>query len=205
MNVFNVLALLDQCHFVARASLEGSIERAAAKNLRLTQSVESPFAYSNVRLQSVDDANVRLSFDVTTHLDLVRQKDDDLVTEVLVQSLVNQESVGTRLEAIDLATSTSMQPKLRDALVVAMLEDSNLAVRLRAISKLTASGSDQTTQEALLQVLRSEDSVTMRLLAIDHLTTHDVSSEALRLALEQGRPEPGTAVYAKAEKYLRVF
>jgi hypothetical protein len=45
----------------------------------------------------------------------------------------------------------------------------------------------------------------MRLLAIDHLTTYEVPAEALRTALEQGRPEPGTAVYAKAEKYLRVF
>jgi hypothetical protein len=184
-------------------AIAGSISQAAAANLRLSQSQESPYAYSNVRLQDVGDGTVRLGFDVATHLDLVRSKDDPLVAEVLVQSLVNPASVGTRLEAIDLVGS--LQPKVRDALVVAMLDDQNLAVRLKAISKLTADGTDAATQDALLEVLRQEPSVTMRLLAIDHLTNHDVSAAALRTALEQGRPEPGTAVYAKAEEYLRVF
>jgi hypothetical protein len=184
-------------------SITGSIERSAAGNLDLAQSRESPFTYSNVRLQTVDSETVRLGFDVATHLDLVRAKNDPLVAEVLVQSLVTPASVGTRLEAIDLVGSP--EPKVRDALVVAMLDDPNLAVRLKALSKLTASGPDPATQAALLQVLRSETSVTMRLLAIDHLTTYEVPAEALRTALEQGRPEPGTAVYAKAEKYLRVF
>lgn len=184
-------------------AIAGSISQAAAANLRLSQSQESPYAYSNVRLQPVGDGTVRLAFDVATHLDLVRSKDDPLVAEVLVQSLVNPASVGTRLEAIDLVGS--LQPKVRDALVIAMLDDQNLAVRLKAISKLIADGTDATTQDALLEVLRQEPSVTMRLLAIDHLTNHDVPAAALRTALEHGRPEPGTAVYAKAEEYLRVF
>jgi len=185
------------------SAITGSIERVAARNLQLAQSQDSPYSYSNVRLREVDSQTVRLRFDVATHLDLVRAKDDPLVAEVLVQSLVNPASVGTSLEAIDLVGS--LQPKVRDALVVAMLEDESLAVRLKAISKLTANDSDVATQEALLEVLRSEASVTMRLLAIDHLTTHEVPADALRRALEEGWPEPGTAVYAKAEEYLRVF
>jgi hypothetical protein len=154
-------------------------------------------------LQQIDAETVRLDFDVATHLDLVRDKYDPLVAEVLMQSLVSPATVGTRLEAIGLVKN--LEPKVRDALVVAMLEDPNLAVRLKAISKLTANGGDFETHNALLDVLRTENSVTMRLLAIDYLTNNNVSAEALRDAVKEGRPEPGTAVYARAEKYLRVF
>ena len=188
-------------------SITGQLEYAAARNQRSTGGADSPFVYSNVRLQEVDPSAVRLMFDVTAQLDVVRAKDDPLVAEILVQSLLNHESVGTRLAAIEAAGR--LEPAVRDALITSMLEDESLAVRLKAISKLTAElgvgGGDEVVQDALLEVLRREESVQLRLLAIEHLARERVSPEALRAAVSVGRPEPGTAIYAKANDYVRDF
>lgn len=188
-------------------SITGQVELAAARAQEIGILPGNRFVYSNVQIDEVDAKSVRLAFDVSTRLDLVRTKDDPLVAEVLVQSLVNRAPIGARLDAIEAVQR--LEPRVRDALIASMLADQSLAVRLKAISKLTAEpgveSRDEALREALLEVLRREKSVQMRLVAIDYLTRHDVAPDALRSALDEGRPEPGTAVYASAQEYLRTF
>lgn len=186
-----------------KETLTEGIELAASRSHRLVESENSPYLYSNVQVKELDGDTIALSFDVSTHMDLIRPKDDPLVTEVLVQSLVNQSPLDTRLEAISLAPS--LEPKVRDALIAALLQDDNLAVRLKALDRLAADSSAQEVQTAFLEVLKREESVQLRLLAIDNLAAGQVAPDALTAALAEGRPEPGTAIAARARTYLADF
>ncbi len=184
-------------------TLTENIEFAAAQNRRLAQTEDSPYIYSNLQVKQLDEETLALSFDVSTHLDLIRAKDDPLVTEILVQSLVNSSPLDTRLEAISLAPP--LEPKVRDALISALLGDADLAVRLKAIDKLAGENQQHEVQQAFLDVLKREKSVRLRLLAIDNLTAGRVRPEELRAALEAGLPEPGTAIETRAQNYLAKF
>jgi hypothetical protein len=144
-----------------------------------------------------------LSFDVSTHLELVRDKSDPLVAEILVQSLVNPAPVGTRLEAISLVRS--MEPKVRGALIAAMLEDESLPVRIAALEKLVGQPIDPATEAAFLKVLEIEESVQMRLLAIDYLAKERVAPEVLESAILAGQPEAGSALFVRAQDYFAKF
>jgi hypothetical protein len=184
-------------------AIAGQLEFAAVRNRRIEQSANSPYTFSDLRVREVDQGRVALSFDVATHLELVREKSDPLVSEILVQSLVNPSPVGTRLEAIALARS--IEPKVRDALIVAMLEDESFAVRLGALEKLVAKPLSPEVEGALLQVLESEETVQMRLLAIDYLAQERVAPELVESAILLGQPEPGSAVFARAQDYFARF
>ena len=172
-----------------------------------TDSVEeSPPALqvlTNLRIQEVDDSYVRLSYDAVSHREETRPKNDPLVAEALLQALSNPEPIRTRLAAIEIAEHP--EPRVRTALIRAMLEDPNLAVRLRALTKLAEMPMDTSTQGALLTVLRQEDSVQMRLEAIDALAAARIEPRQIEEAVQDGPPEPGTAVYAKAQDYSTTF
>jgi hypothetical protein len=186
-----------------RETLTQEIELAATRNKRLVETENSPYVYSNVQVKELDAETIALSFDVATHMDLIRPKNDPLVTEVLVQSLVSQSSLGTRLDAISFAPT--LEPKVRDALIAALLEDSDLAVRLKALDKLTAHRDVSEVKTAFLNVLKREESVQARLLAIDNLTAGRIRPEALTAALAEGPPEPGNAIETRARIYLAEF
>ncbi|MCP4200960.1 MAG: hypothetical protein GY769_03410 [bacterium] len=184
-------------------AIAGQLEFAALRNRRMEESANSPYTFSDLQVREIDDGRVALSFDVATHLELVRDKSDPLVSEILVQALVNPAPVGTRLEAISLVRS--MEPKVRDALIVAMLGDESLPVRLGALEKLAGEPMHPSTEAALLEVLESEESVQMRLLAIDHLAKERVAPEIVESAILSGQPEPGSAVFVRAQDYFAKF
>ncbi|MFZ2492110.1 MAG: zf-HC2 domain-containing protein [Thermoanaerobaculia bacterium] len=177
----------------------------AAKNNRVLQDVEnSPFRYSNVRIEERDDQQLRLSFDVSRHLDLTLRRDDPLVTEVLVQSVLDPSAVGTQLKAISEAGNV-LDPRVRGALVKAMLTDPNLGVRLQAQSRLAETTDHDETAAAMLSVLEREASVQMRLIAIDYLAGSHVDPQRLERAVAAGEPEGRAAVYVKARNYIQSF
>lgn len=183
--------------------IAGQLEFAALRNRRMEESANSPYTFSDLQVRELDDGRVALSFDVATHLELVRDKSDPLVSEILVQSLVNPAPVGTRLQAISLVRS--MEPKVRDALIVAMLEDESLPVRLGALEKLVGQRMDSTIEPAFLKVLETEESVQMRLLAIDYLAEARVAPEVVESAVLAGLPEPGSAIFVRTQDYFAKF
>ena len=181
-------------------ALAGELQFAATRNQRLEQSADSPYTFSNLNVRELDENEVELSFDVATHLELVRDRRDPLVAEILVQSLINPAPVGTRLEAISLVDS--LVPKVRDALIVAMRDDESLAVRLRALAKVSEQSVDATIEEALLGVLAHEESVQMRLMAVDRLTKRNIARARLEEAVLSGQPEPGRAISIRVQDYF---
>lgn len=184
--------------------LARQIQSVARENTGLADVENSPYRYANVRIEPQPDGRIRLGFDVSRHLELTLPKSDPLVTEVLVQSVLDSGSIGTRLRAIDEAGDV-LDPRVRGALIKAMLHDENLGVRLQAQSRLIERSGDDEIANALLAVLENEESVQMRLVAIDYLTRGRVDPRRLREAVEAGEPEGRGAVRVRARDYVRSF
>lgn len=184
--------------------LLAGIERAARDNRRLRDAEDAPYTISNVSLRDAGAGRVSLGFDLETRIDVTRPRTDPLVSEVLVQSLINPSPLGSRLKALDLAGEL-LDDKVRDAIVRTMLTDPDLAVRIEASERLSSHPAHPVLDDAFLTVLATEESVHMRLLALDYLTGQQVRPEALEEALRDAPPEPGSAVFAKANDYIQRF
>jgi hypothetical protein len=178
-----------------------AIKNVAESHAVYDDIVNSPFTYTNVRISKGTAGMVSLSFDVSRHLSLTLGKNDPLLTEVLVQSLIEPSGVDTRLAAISIA-GTAPDPKIKKSLIYAMLRDQNLAVRMTAQSKLVEHRGDAEIIESLMTVLEQEPSVQMRLVAIDYLTNSKIQSERLQRAITTGKREGNDAVLVKASQYL---
>lgn len=161
---------------------------------------ESPYVYTNVELGQESGGKLTLSFDVTRHMELTRSKDDSLVREILVQSLLNPSPVGTRLQAVA-HTEGMIDPKVKQALMVTALNDPNQAVRLRALEILGQASDDEEVQSVLLAVLRGEESVQMRLRAMDYLGDSNVNPQRFSDALDELDGTRDQALFVRAARY----
>jgi hypothetical protein len=179
--------------------LLAQIRREARENKQLADVEASPYTYSNISFKNMGESAVALSFDVTTRLDLTAAKDDPLVKETLIQALLNQSPVGTRLKAISFAENL-MGPELKEALLFSMLNDPSVAVRLKAQSILALQKKDPEIQSAFLKVLRQEESVQMRLAALDCLIDQ-LKPETLKGVIQELRSEADAPIRARAAAY----
>lgn len=162
---------------------------------------KASYLFENVRVRPAAHNRVKLSFNVSTHLEMVREKDDPLVKEVIAQSILNARLNGSQIKSLDYAKDF-MDPKIKAALIKTMQHDDYMAVRLKAMEQLMAYPADPQIQEAMLQVLKNEPSTYMRLLAIDYLAKNEVEPSLLKPQLEalnEGRNAP---VLMKARQYL---
>ncbi len=173
----------------------------AEENKKLEDIKKSPYIYSNVSMDEIGTNNISLSFDVTTHLDMVGKKDDPIVREVLAQYLLNPTNVGSKLKTIAY-TEGIFDRKIKEALILSMNHAPVFAVRLKAMDRLYEYKNDPQIQDAFLHVLREEESVKMRLLAIDYLTTSQFPADAVQKALSESEISKSPAVLIKAKKYI---
>jgi hypothetical protein len=180
---FSLKSILTETTELSQSGLINQIKHTAIKNTDLQQVENSPFIFSDVKFNNIDGENMALSFNVTTHVDLVRHKDDPLLKEVLAQSLLNTDKIGNQLNAISYAKQI-MDPKIKEALIFTLQNDGNLAVRTKAMTSLTNYPNDDQIQNAFLTILRSEESVNMRLMAIDYLTNYPADQKLLKDALQ---------------------
>ncbi len=181
--------------------LAGEIRQAAARHTQLADVADSPFTYSEVRVRPLDGGRVRLSFDVSRHLDLELDRRDPLVADVLVQAMTASSSVGTRIDAIDFA-GREVEPRVLEALLVTMRHDPNLGVRLEAQTRLAELPRQPAIERAMLAVLAEDDEVQMRLGAVDYLARGRVAPERLERALDRAGSDDSAAVRARAARYL---
>ena len=158
--------------------LVAALEERAAHNLRLQDVEDSPTMISNVAVRPLGGGRVALAFDVARHLEIQRHEDDPLVNEVLVHAMLDQTSLGPRLKAVSMASTTS-DGKVKEALVFTMVNDPDLPVRLRALEVLTDAPFGNTVEEGLFHVLQNDDSVQMRLLAVERLALNGSSRQRL--------------------------
>lgn len=184
-----------------RSGIVQEISLAASKHRQLEDIENSQYTYSKVQVRASGADRVQLSFVVARHVEVTLPKNDPLLTEVLLQSLLTNEPVGTRLKAVEYSGNV-LEPRVRETLIRTMLTDENLAVRLQAQTKLAVQSGDADVVQSMLAVLQSEVSVPMRLAAIDYLTTSRVEPERLRLAIDSGPGDAKAAVIQRASHYL---
>lgn len=178
------------------------ISYTAQQNKGLSEVKNSPYVFSNVKLQEINTKNISLSFDVTTHLDLVRPKDDPMLKEILAQSMLNPQPVSSRLKTISYSEKF-IDPKIKEALIFTLMNDNTPAVRLKAMGSLVKYRNDRQIQDALLKILKEDDSVQMRLMAIDFLTDHKIDGMVLEKELGGMESGKNTAVMLKVNQYLQ--
>jgi hypothetical protein len=176
------------------------ITAEAASNRSLIDVEDSRYTYSNVTFRRLDDRRVSLDFDVTTHVSAVEPVESELVKEVLVHSLLNPSSTGSRLKAISYASDV-MDPKVRDSVIFAMHHDENLAVRLKALSILAGQPIDAVVESAVTTTLLDDESVQMRLQALDYLATHTTNPETIRQTIEQTDDAVNAALMVRLADY----
>ncbi len=150
-----------------------------------------PYVYDNIAIAPTSDNQVHLSFDVATHVSMVRPADDPLVREMLVNALMEDHSLNNRLSAIQLSDQV-MSPEIKKALLIAMRDDSELSVRLKAMAKLAGQMKDPEVSQAFMAVLKEDESVQMRLDALDYLMGANPEQSEID-ALEKTLRERGDA------------
>ena len=165
-------------------ALLAQLDQEADGNHDLAGVEDSPFLLENVRFADAEGDRVALSFDVSRHVRVYRDRNDPLVKEALVQSLLNDRRAGSRLQAMDLARPAD-DPKVKQGLIFAMLNDSEPAVRQQAQSVLMEFESDPELETAFLTVLTDEASMHMRLRALEFLARQDDSERRVRTLLGQ--------------------
>ena len=191
----------------ASAPRQASVDLGGASTLTAADLRRAGYRFASATVEESGPDKVRLAFDVARSVEVEVDRDDPLVTEVLVQSLVSPAELGSRLRAVE-STSGRLDPRVRRALVDVMRRDENVGVRLAAQERLMASAAgepDPATAEvveAQLEVLEQEESVQMRLAAIDYLTTQRVDAARLTRAIEAGEPDGEQALFVRAGRYF---
>lgn len=183
-------------------SLLRQINYVAEANDGFSDVQNSPYIFTNVRIKSQSGDRINLSFDVSSHLEIERPKNDPLVREVLAQSLLNPSSVGTRLKAISFVRD-QINPKTRDAMLFSLKNDENIAVRLKAMTALASQPKSEVITNAFIEILKKEESVQMRLIAIEYLANTGLNHEQLQQTLEESDKKTDTAIKIKAQDYLK--
>lgn len=176
------------------------IDYTAESHFNLEQVKNSPYLFSDVRVQAMDDQQITLSFNVSTHLEMTRSIDDPLVRDILAQSIINPQSEAYRLNYISYSERI-IDPKIKEALLFTLENDSDLPVRLKAMTALLGYAKDDQIEEAFLKILRQEESMQMRLLAIDYLTQNKIDEHTLERELGAATTQNNTAILMKARAY----
>jgi len=173
----------------------------ASQNTQLNDVKNSPYTYSNISFREVDQNTVELSFDVSTHLNMVKTKNDPVVREVIAQALLNPSNVGSELKAISFSESIVDQ-RVKQALIFSMKNAPIVAVRQKAEETLLSYKEDPEIREAFLGVLREEESVQMRLTALEYLINNKIPPDSIRILVDRKHLQNSPAVLFRAKKYL---
>jgi hypothetical protein len=173
------------------------VGRAAVADDARRDPLDSPFIYSNVRLEDGAGSRLRLGFDVSAHLELDRSAGDPVVAEVVAQALLAGTSpVGSRLKAVAVAARLP-DPRVRGALLRALRDDPSPAVRLGALAVLARDRGNPAVAGAAFRALAGEPSVEVRLLAIDYLAGSGVERKTLRQAVDSAAGAMRSALQAR--------
>ncbi len=147
-------------------------------------------SYSNLSYRSLPNGDVIIGYDITTTVERVTTEQDPIIGEILAQTVVGDDPLNRRLEAMNVA-GRIIDPKVKHALIYAMRSDGDGAVRLKASSLLSEYDRDHDVRDAFIEVLRHEENARMRIDAMDYLSRFDAGQlEVLMQELETAQPEP---------------
>src|SRR5712691_8587920 len=124
-----------------------------------------------------NDPEVRLSFDITSHVTVTGRPTDKSMVRLLRYVLENEDHVSpSRSRAIDWVRATysrpgNADPEIADALANVLRNDSHEGVRIKAVETLNrmSSSVSSDTREALIQALKSDPNPAVRIKAVEAL------------------------------------
>ena len=124
-----------------------------------------------------DDAEIGLSFDVTSHVTVTGRPTDKSMVRLLRYVLENENKVSpSRSRAIDWVRTMysrpgNADPEIAEALANVLRNDSHEGVRIKAVETLNRMpGSDSAdTRQALMQALKSDPNPAVRIKAVEAL------------------------------------
>lgn len=177
------------------------IDYTAQRNSSLSDIENSPYTYSNIEFKEMDNQQIHLGFNVSTYVELTRDKNDPLVKEILAQSIINSPQTGSKLTNIAYAEQI-IDPKLKETLLFVVQNDPDLAVRLKSLNILTKYTNDIQIQNTFLYLLKNEESVQMRLIALDYLTTNKIDTSLIWKELGEATTRINKPVLIEAQKYI---
>ena len=186
----------------AEAALVDHIEQTAVYHTSLEQTQDSPYRFTDLQVERLNEDQLALSFTVSRHLKLIRQKDDPIISEILAQAIINQNATAARISFLDHTTAQG-DPRIKEALLIALRTDPSAAVRLKALERLQTYPIDDDIRETLLQVLQADKSVSVRLIAIDYLTGQNIEKELIGETLGSQQEGKYAAIRQKALQYIR--
>jgi len=173
----------------------------AVRHTSLSETQNSPYRFSDLKVTELDEENLELSFTVCRTMNLVRTKDDPLTKEILAQNLINETGTAKRLQTINYSNSI-FDNRIKQALILAVLNDPVDAVRLRAMSRLIEFSLDEEIKTTLLEVLEKDSSVSMRLSAIEYLMQNQTEKTYIDEVLSAQQHGKFSAVRNKALIYI---
>jgi len=181
--------------------LLSELYRGTAADRGPAEALNSKYTLSNVSLRRLEDGRLDLGFDVTTRVRLKERPDAPFVHELLLQSLLNAENPGSRIQALSNLENLPA-PQASEALIFTLQNDPVPAVRIGAFDILAALPGDPVIEAAMLRTLREDISVELRLRALDYLAGRKTDPARIRQSIEAGPADSRPAVLVRAAKLL---
>lgn len=122
--------------------------------------------------KNAEDGTVDFTFDAIKPMHIKGKISDPRVQNVLTYSMLNVDNPGTRLNTINLISSSRQSqpdPEIKSALLSVVKFDNNQGVRLEAMKLLKKFSFDDDVKGALLYVLQNDSSSGMRIEAMNTL------------------------------------
>ena len=181
--------------------IEGITTLAKERTQSFTED-KSKYRYDNVSFKELNENKVEMSFDVSTHVDVVRKKDDPLFRELLAQTLLSPVNTGTRLKAIGFMENLT-DPKLKQALIHTLHHEPSPAVRMEAINRLQQFPSDDDIARIMREVIKKEEIVKIRIDALDYLIKSGTPPDTLKTIMESLDAQKSKPIMLRANKLTK--
>ena len=176
-----------------------AISQQASLDRSLEDAWEAPLFFSNVNLRDWNDQRVSLNLDVCRNVDLGTGLNSALASDILSQAILNSDSSGRRMRAMEVA-SLSSETRLTRALVLALQQDPDQTMRIAALNALSGQGGSEQVQAALMQALRDDPSVQVRLLALEQLAGQSIELDRLESVIRQGDARTNPALFERVRE-----
>ena len=176
-----------------------TISRQASADAQLEDSWETPLFFSDVSVEGFSDQRVSLGFNVCRSLDLNTSLASPLAANILTHAILNSDSLGGRMRAMEIAALSNEQ-RLTRALAVVLQQEGQQSLRIEALRALSRKEDSEQVMKALKAALRDDPSVQVRLMALEQLANKSVAPEELETLIRQGGQETNPALMQRARE-----
>jgi hypothetical protein len=139
----------------------------------------------NLRVVNTDaSGRVEFAGDVVQPMRFEGRMEDETTLKLLFSAVQDSENAGSRMQAVEVLSTKSSEPSVKELLIRALAMDNNPGVRLKALEGLKPFAGEQPVRTALIQALRDDDNSGIRVGAIEALTPF-IQSDAIANEIQE--------------------